>query len=222
MKAMILAAGRGTRLAPLTDRLPKPLIEAGGTTLIERHLRRLAAVGVAEVVVNLAHLGELIAGRLGDGSAYGLGIAYSREPDGPLETGGGIARALPLLGAAPFLLVNADTWTDYPFEALLGSAQDGCPARLVLVPNPAHHPRGDFQLQHGLACRGECQPFTYAGIGRFDPALFARAPGPRFPLAPLLFELAAGGRLAAERYDGPWYDVGTPERLAALRAAVGP
>lgn len=219
MKAMILAAGRGTRLAPLTDTLPKPLVEIGGETLIERHLRRLAAAGYREVVINLAHLGHMIAARLGDGSAYGLRIAWSHEPDGPLETGGGIARALPLLGTAPFLVVNADVWTDCPFAPpRLGA---GLRASLVLVANPAHHPRGDFTPQDGHAARLASNTHTYAGIGVYDPAVFAGAADTHFPLAPLLFALAARDELGCTVHEGRWFDIGTLERLAAARAAVG-
>jgi N-acetyl-alpha-D-muramate 1-phosphate uridylyltransferase len=219
MKVMILAAGLGRRLAPLTDSVPKPLLEIGGTTLIERHLVRLAADGFDDVVVNLAHLGELIAGRLGDGRRYGVRIAYSRESDGPLETGGGIANALPLLGSAPFAVVNADIWTDFPFATLRAA---GHPAHVVLVPNPADRADGDFTLRGKRVERGRRNTATYAGIGVFDPALFARPTQARFPLAPLLFELAATGRLAGELYTGRWFDIGTPARLASARAQAEP
>lgn len=217
MKVMILAAGRGRRLAPLTDALPKPLLEVAGTTLIERHLGRLAAAGFSDVVINLAHLGHLIETRLGDGRRYGLRIVYSHEADGALETGGGIAHALPLLGTAHFAVVNADIWTDYPFTDL--RPRDG-PAHLVLVPNPADHTTGDFTLADGRAEHHAHNTATYAGIAVFDPALFVRPAGSRFPLAPLLFELARAGHLSGELYAGRWFDVGTPARLQAARRAV--
>ena len=214
---MILAAGRGQRLAPLTDTLPKPLVEVGETTLIERHLARLATAGIREIVINVAHLGHLIEACLGDGRAYGVSITYSREACGPLETGGGIARALPLLGNAPFVVVNADVWTDFPFH--LGSTS-AAPAHLVLVENPAHHPDGDFNLNGDRATRGAPHRYTYAGIGVFAPSLFHGCSTPRFALAPLLFELAEAGRLSAEIHHGRWFDIGTAERLQAARRAV--
>lgn len=217
VKAMILAAGRGQRLAPLTDTLPKPLVEVAGVTLIERHVLRLAAAGMRELVINVSHLGHLIEAHLGDGGRLGVSIRYSREPDGPLETGGGIARALPLLGDAPFVLVNADVWTDFAFDFQPRRAD---PAHLVLIPNPVHHPRGDFSLAGDRARRDEPRTHTYAGLGVFTPGLFAgRGDGP-FPLAPLLFELGAAGRLGAEVHAGRWFDIGTHERLAEARRAV--
>lgn len=218
MKAMILAAGRGARLAPLTDTLPKPLVEIGGETLIERHLRRLVAAGYSEVVINVAHLAQLLEDRLGDGSRYGAAIVYSRESDGPLETGGGIARALPLLGPGPFLVVNADIWTDYPFGP---EVLDGVPARIVLIPNPSHHPRGDFTPDGTRARRRSSNTHTYAGIGIFEPALFGDPETAHFPLAPLLFELAAEGRLSCAVHTGCWFDIGTFGRLEEARARIG-
>jgi MurNAc alpha-1-phosphate uridylyltransferase len=214
---MILAAGRGTRLAPLTATVPKPLIEVGGETLIERHLRRLAAAGVRDVVINLAHLGALIEARLGNGEARGLRIAYSREGDAPLETGGGIARALPLLGDAPFLVVNADIWTEFPFDRLQSPA---APAHLVVVPNPPHNPDGDFRANGCGLERRAPRPYTYAGIGIFSPALFAGRDD-AFPLGSLLFELAREGRLTGEIFRGRWFDIGTPDRLEAARRVAG-
>ena len=215
---MILAAGRGQRLAPLTDTVPKALVEVGGETLIERHLRRLAAAGIREVVVNVSHLGALIEAGLGDGRAYGVAITYSREPDGPLETAGGIAHALPLLGDAPFLVVNADVWTDLPFP--VSHALDD-PAHLLLIDNPPHHPTGDFNLSGDRVRRGAPHAYTYAGLGVFTPALFKGLKTRHFPLAPLLFELAEAGRLSGEIQPGRWFDIGTLERLAATRTAVG-
>lgn len=215
---MILAAGRGQRLAPLTDTLPKPLVEIGGTTLIERHVARLVAAGFHDIVINIAHLGALIEARLGDGAAHGARIVYSREPEGALETGGGIARALPLLGDAPFLVVNADVWTDCPFDF---ERRPAGAAHLVLIANPVHHPLGDFNLAGTRVTRTAPYPYTYAGIGVFEPALFRHPPGERFPLAPLLFSLAAAGRLSGEVHRGQWFDIGTLERLASARAALG-
>ncbi len=214
---MILAAGRGQRLAPLTDTLPKPLVEVGGTTLIERHVTRLCAAGLRDIVINVAHLGALIEARLGDGAAYGARIVYSRETEGALETGGGIARALPLLGDAPFVVVNADVWTDHDFD--FGQRPAGA-AHLVLIPNPPHHPQGDFNLDGARVTRGAPHACTYAGIGVFEPALFRDHAAQHFPLAPLLFELSAAGRLSGEIHPGRWFDIGTLERLAAARAAV--
>jgi MurNAc alpha-1-phosphate uridylyltransferase len=217
---MLLAAGRGERLRPLTDTTPKPLLEAGGRTLIEWQIERLLAAGVRDFVVNLAHLGAQIEQRLGDGRRHGARIAYSREPAGALETGGGIHRALPMLGAAPFLVANADVWIELDFGSLRLPADDL--GHLVLVPNPPHHPRGDFALSDGRVAATGPATHTYAGIALLSPALFAElAPG-RFPLAPLLRAAAAAGRLGGTVYDGCWIDVGTPERLAAagLRAAA--
>lgn len=214
---MILAAGRGQRLAPLTDTLPKPLVEVSGETLIERHVARLAAAGIGDIVINVAHLGHMIEERLGDGRHLGVRIRYSREPDGPLETGGGIARALPLLGDAPFVVVNADVWTDFDF-GFTARAED--PAHLVLVPNPPHHPDGDFSLVGGRARRDGPRTCTYAGLGVFAPGLFDGRVERHFPLAPLLFELAAADRLGAQLHTGRWFDIGTLERLEAARSAV--
>lgn len=217
MKAMILAAGRGRRLAPLTDRLPKPLIEVGGTTLIERHLSRLAAAGIRDVVINVAHQGDLIEAHLGRGHALGVSIVYSREPDGPLETGGGIARALPLLGSAPFLVVNGDIWTDCRLPSVL---PPNAQAHLVLVPNPPHHPAGDFDIEDGRVTRAARTRYTYAGIGIYTPGPFAPPSEMRFPLAPLLFKLCDAGALSAEIHRGLWFDIGTLERLQMARAVV--
>ena len=214
---MILAAGRGQRLAPLTDMLPKALVEIGGTTLIERHLARLATAGICDIVINVSHLGPLIEARLGDGRAQGVAIAYSREPDGPLETGGGIVHALPLLGDAPFLVVNADVWTDFTFRFASAPLS---PAHLVLIENPPHHPAGDFSLSGDQVGRGIPYAYTYAGIGVFAPSLFRGRDTGRFPLAPLLFELAAAGRLSGEIHHGRWFDIGTAERLETARMAV--
>jgi MurNAc alpha-1-phosphate uridylyltransferase len=218
MKAMILAAGRGERMRPLTDATPKPLLRIGGQTMIERHVHALARAGIRQLVINHAHLGEQIMQALGDGSAYGVEIAYSPEPDGALETGGGIFNALPLLGAEPFLVVNADIWTDYPFTGL--SAEIEGLAHLVMVDNPAHHPGGDFSLSGGrLAQRGPAM-LTFSGIGIYRPELFAGCTPGAFPLAPLLRTAMDAGQVSGEQYTGSWFDVGTPERLEAINRVV--
>jgi MurNAc alpha-1-phosphate uridylyltransferase len=218
MKAMILAAGRGERLRPLTDETPKPLLDVDGRPLIEVHLDRLAAAGFREVVVNLGWLGERIEDALGDGARWGLRIHYSREGWPALETGGGLREALPLLEPGPFLVVNGDVWDDVDVGALTLPARSL--AHLVMVPNPAHNPGGDFRLSDGRLRALEGGPgdaLTYSGIALFEPALFAARPRGRFPLAPLLREAIAAGRATGVRHDGDWDDVGTPERLTALR-----
>ncbi|MDX5332467.1 MAG: nucleotidyltransferase family protein [Gammaproteobacteria bacterium] len=216
MKAMILAAGRGERMRPLTDTTPKPLLAAGGKRLIEYHLDALRAGGFREVVINTAHLGHQLEDALGDGRRHGLHITYSHEPPGALETGGGIRHALPLLGDAPFLVVNGDVWCDYPLAPHTLAGNDL--AHLVLVDNPAHHPQGDFHLAAGrVHCSGGPR-LTFSGIGYYHPALFRELEDGRFPLAPLLREAMEAGRVSGEHHRGHWSDVGTPERLAALDA----
>lgn len=216
MKAFILAAGRGERMRPLTDHTPKPLLLAGGKPLIVWHLERLAAAGFREIVINHAHLGAQIEQTLGDGSRWGLHIRYSPEPPGALETAGGIASALPLLGDEPFLVVNGDIYCDMDFGHFFGSTVTG--AHLVMVANPAHHSGGDFNLdgQRVVYAHGE-QTLTYAGIGIFSPAFFVDVkPGTIMKLRPLLDAAIAAGTLTGERYAGRWVDVGTPQRLAEL------
>jgi N-acetyl-alpha-D-muramate 1-phosphate uridylyltransferase len=220
MRAMLLAAGRGERLRPLTDHTPKPLLQVRGKPLIEWHLEALARAGVREVVINLAWLGGLIRTAVGGGERFGLRIAYSEEPEGALETGGGIFQALPLLGDGPFLVVNADTCTDIDFRRLTIAA--GALAHLVLVPNPGHHPRGDFSLQDGLVRESGEPRYTYSGIGLYRAELFAASAPGRFPLLPLLRAAIAAGRLRGELYAGEWTDVGTVERLEALNRRHGP
>ncbi len=215
MKAMILAAGRGERMRPLTDTLPKPLLEAGGRSLIEHHIHALAAAGFEQLLINHAYLGTLIESHLGDGARHGVRISYSREGESGLETGGGILRALSWLGPEPFLIVNADIWTDFPFAALPMEPQGL--AHLVLVDNPAHHPQGDFALAGGQVANDGEHRLTYSGIAVLRPELFAdQAPG-RFPLAPLLRAAAADGRVSGEHHAGDWRDIGTPASLDALR-----
>lgn len=215
MRAMILAAGRGERLRPLTDSVPKPLIEAGDKPLVAWHLERLAAAGITNVVINLAHLGEKIEATLGDGSAFGVHIHYSREPDGALETGGGIRQALPLLGDEPFLLLNGDVWTDLDLRRLPRRIPGR--AHLVLVPNPPGKPRGDFALQDNKVRNDVNAGLTYAGIAVLRPELVAGHPPGRFSLAPLLRCAAEAGEVTGQRFDGAWFDVGVPQRLEALR-----
>lgn len=213
MRAMILAAGRGERMRPLTDHTPKPLLPVGGRFLIDYHLRALAQAGFREVVINHAHLGEQIIEALGDGSAYGLRILYSPEQPA-LETGGGIFRALPLLGEEPFLVINGDIWTDYPL-ARLRTCQPVL-AHLVLVDNPPQHPQGDFVLHHGQVSDDAEARLTFSGIGVYRPALFAACHDGPFPLAPLLRRAMGEGAVSGEHYQGQWWDIGTPERLAQL------
>jgi MurNAc alpha-1-phosphate uridylyltransferase len=222
MKAMILAAGRGERMRPLTDTCPKPLLCIAGKPLIVWHLERLAKAGIREVVINHAHLGEQIEAVLGDGEAWGLSIAYSPEPPGALETAGGIAQSLPLLGDAPFLVVNGDIYCDWnPAQARLA---DTDLAHLVMVPNPPQHPAGDFTLEGTKVGAGGTagEPkLTFSGIGIYRPALFdAVVRGQSAKLAPLLREAMSTGRVSGELHLGRWEDVGTPERLRALDAEI--
>lgn len=222
MKAMILAAGRGERMRPLTDTCPKPLLQAGGEPLIGWHLRRLKAAGFTEIVINHAWLGAKIEAALGSGAAYGVHIAYSPEGEKGLETAGGIATALPLLGDGPFIVVNGDVYTDYPFARLLAQAPqlraDGVLAHLVLTSNPEHNPNGDFSLD--AAGRVHDAPgLTFSGIGVYHPALFANTPpGAPAKLAPLLRAAMARGQVSGECWNGQWLDVGTPARLEHARA----
>jgi MurNAc alpha-1-phosphate uridylyltransferase len=214
MKAMVLAAGRGERMRPLTDHTPKPLLSAGGRPLIAWHLEALARAGICEVVVNVSWLGAQIRAALGDGRAFGVRIHYSEEGSPPLETGGGIFRALSLLGPAPFLVVNGDTFNDIDLGSLhLSAAAD---ARLVMVTNPPQHPRGDFVLLGEQLALGHGPTLTYSGVGIFNPALFAGCTDGQFPLLPLLKRAIAAGRLQGQHHTGQWSDIGTPERLAAL------
>lgn len=220
MKAMILAAGKGERLRPLTLHTPKPLVRAAGVPLIEYHIRALAAAGFRELVINHAWLGQQIEDYLGDGARFGVSIRYSAEGE-PLETGGGIFRALPLLGDEPFLVVNGDIYCDYPF-ARAQQPLNGL-AYLVLVDNPAHHPDGDFKLRQGQVsdADGEGGCLTYSGIAVLSPALFAGCQPGAFKLAPLLRRAMAEGRVGGEHFDGHWIDVGTHERLAEVEQLIG-
>ncbi|WP_153117072.1 N-acetylmuramate alpha-1-phosphate uridylyltransferase MurU [Rhodocyclus tenuis] len=247
MKTLIFAAGRGERMRPLTDTTPKPLLVAGGKPLIVWHLERLAAAGLTEVVINCAHLADKLEAALGDGSAFGVAIRWSREPAGALETAGGIAWALPLLGAEPFLVINGDVWCDWDVARApaIGNAlaTRGHDAHLLMVDNPQQHPGGDFLLaDKALRFARDAAPtlrasdrgttaetllpaapgtLTYAGIGVFSPALVSGVErGAVMKLRPLLDAAIAAGRLGGERHTGRWVDVGTPERLAELDRAL--
>ncbi len=221
---MILAAGRGERMRPFSNALPKALLPAGDKPLIEWILENLAAAGFNEIVINHAHLGSLIKSALADGARFGVHLAYSPEKEA-LETAGGIANALPLLGDEPFLVVNADIFCELDFKLLLpklpSMAESGYLAHLVLVDNPEHHPQGDFGLTQGKVTLAGQQKLTYSGIGLYRPAFFVNvARGTKAKLAPLLHAQIEAGKVSGERYRGLWMDVGTPERLHELDALL--
>jgi MurNAc alpha-1-phosphate uridylyltransferase len=220
MKAMILAAGRGERMRPLTDTTPKPLLQVAGKPLIVRLIEHLAAAEIRELVINHAHLGQKIEAALGDGRQLGVAIRYSPEREA-LETAGGIANALPLIGEDPFLAVNGDLFCDFDFSTLRNLDMSGTLAHLVLVENPPQHPRGDFALS-GARVVSEGEPrLTFSGVGLYRPELFKDIPvGAKAKLAPLLIEAMAEGRVSGEQFHGEWHDVGTPERLRALNAGL--
>lgn len=217
MRAMILAAGRGERMRPLTDQTPKPLLQVAGKALLIWHLEQLRAAGVTDLVINHAWLGEQIEAALGDGSAFGVRIQWSREAEA-LETLGGIVKALPLLGAEPFLVVNGDIWCDYSYAHLQLPA--GCLAKLVLVDNPPQHPNGDFALVNGVLHADGASKLTFSGIGLYHPDLFAGCVVEKARLAPLLRQAMALHKIAGEHYRGQWHDVGTPARLQELDAQL--
>jgi MurNAc alpha-1-phosphate uridylyltransferase len=226
MKAMILAAGLGTRMRPLTDRTPKPMLLVAGKPLIEYHVRNCARAGVTEIVINHAYLGEQIENYLGDGKKFGCAIEYSREGE-PLDTGGGIFRALPLLGKKPFIAMNADAWTDYPFGNLLDvslekmSGKEAVLAHLVMTDNPSQHPQGDFYLRDGLLSdAGEGDKLTWTGLRIIDPVLFANCSDGVFSIVPLLKKAMSEGRVSGEYYGGRWFDIGTPQRLREINELV--
>ena len=213
---MILAAGRGERMRPLTDSLPKPLLEVNGQALIVRQIEHLARAGIGEIVINVAHLGHMIEHTLGDGQAYGVNIAYSREASA-LETAGGIAYALDLLGNAPFLAVNSDIYCDFDYASLIAKSPELQAACLVLVDNPEHHPEGDFYLERNSIVTGGQTKLTFSGIGLYRPSLFASiVRGQPAKLAPLLRSAIEAGKVEGIHHRGTWVDVGTPERLAEL------
>lgn len=219
MKAMILAAGRGERMRPLTDATAKPLLPVAGKPLIQYHLENLAAVGIDDVVINLAWKGELIRESLGDGAHFGVRITYSDEGDRALETGGGVYKALPLLGTDPFIVVSGDVWTDYPLLQLRHALADSDLAHFVVVANPDFHVRGDFGLRNGRLTR-DGERFTYANIGIFRPEFFSSCTPGRFALAPVMYEWIDRGRVSGELYAGRWCNVGTPTQLAKLDIAL--
>ena len=216
---MILAAGRGERLRPLTDRIPKSLVEVRGETLLERHLRDVQAAGIRTVVINLGWLGDRIVECVGSGEQYGLDVIYSDEGEHVLETGGGIHRALPHLGDEPFLVVNADIYTDTPVPRV--EIAPGHLGHLVMVPTPDYREHGDFDIEDGLIRNGECALYTFSGVAVYRPEFFDGCEAGRFPLAPMLREAADRGQLSGSLYEGFWADVGTPERLAALQDRPG-
>lgn len=213
MKAMILAAGRGERMRPLTDLLPKPLLAAGGKPLIVHHIEKLAAAGVTQLVINHAWLGHKLVAALGDGSALGVSIHWSAE-ESALETAGGIVQALPLLGSEPFLVINGDTWLDLDYRALVNQPLGDDLAHLWLVPNPPQHPQGDFSLQAGRVL--DTPALTFSGVGLYHPAAFAGLPCGARKLAPLLRDWMAQGRVGGSLLAGEWRDIGTVDRLREL------
>ena len=215
MRAMILAAGRGERLRPLTDHTPKPLLEVGGHTLIGHHLQKLAQAGFREVVINLSHLGDMICESLGNGSKWGLNIHYSPEPEEALNTGGGIQQALPLLGDAPFAVINADIFTHYPFSRLRAIKCDQ--AHLIMVPNPDHNPKGDFAPQGGHIDPDSEPRYTFSGISVYNPRFFESTSRGRFSVVPMMISAAQEGKVTGELYRGLWHDIGTKQRLKTLR-----
>ncbi len=223
MKAMILAAGLGTRMRPLTDSLPKPLLQAGGKTLIEHHLLNLAAGGITHIIINHFYLGEKIEQALGDGSAYGVRIQYSPEST-RLETAGGIVKALPLLGQDSFIVVNGDIWTDYSFASLQPVDGINTLARLVMIDNPEHNPAGDFNLGANNhlqeSATADSHALTFSGISVLHSNFFKDLSEEPRPLAPLLRAAIAIGKVEGEYYTGRWFDIGTPERLRELDAIL--
>ena len=217
MKTIILAAGRGERMQPLTDTTPKPLLKAGKKRLIEYTIDALVQAGLRDIVINHAHLGAQFPATLGDGKRYGARIQYSDEHEGRLETAGGIINALPLLGEAPFLVVNGDIWTDYPFAHLANKTlTETQRCHLILVANPEHNPKGDFALSSGLLSDMGSEKYTYSGVGLYHPALFANLPAKSMPLKPILMKAIELNQAYGEIYQGQWSDIGTVSRLNAL------
>lgn len=217
MKAMILAAGRGLRLRPLTDKTPKPLLSVANQPLITHQVLKLAKIGIKEIVINVSYQAKQIIDTLGDGQAYGVKIEYSFEPTA-LETGGGICQALPILGSGPFIVVSADIWTDFPLERLLShSLNSNALAHLILVDNPSFHPQGDFHLTPSglLNLDDASHKSTFASLGIYHPTLFKGKSG-SFPLSSLLYEYIAEQRITGEHYKGLWFNIGTPTELERL------
>ncbi|MEM7431969.1 MAG: N-acetylmuramate alpha-1-phosphate uridylyltransferase MurU [Pseudomonadota bacterium] len=214
MKAMLLAAGRGERLRPLTDTTPKALVEVRGKPLIDYHLEALGRAGCEQVVINLGWLGNKILDHVGDGGRFGVRVVFSPEGENILETGGGILRALPMLGSDPFVVMNGDVFTDMPVPST--DLADGSLAKLILVPTPDYKQRGDFDLKGDRVVSSDEPLLTFSGVAVYEPEFFNGCEPGRFPLAPMFYQLADEGRLQGERYDGVWEDVGTKERLDAL------
>ncbi|MEE4296522.1 MAG: nucleotidyltransferase family protein [Wenzhouxiangella sp.] len=219
MKAIILAAGRGERLRPLTDQTPKPLIEVGGQPLIAHHLHHLASAGIDQVVINLAWLGQQIRDAVGDGCQFGLQVSYSAEPEGALETAGGIIQALPLLGDEPFVMISADVYCDFSLERLC-EMQLNHLGHLVMVDNPSHHPEGDFGLDEGGQLNRGQAALTFSGIALLHPGLFTGWPPGRRALRPVLEKALGAGQLTGEHHTGLWSDIGTIERLDDIRRKI--
>lgn len=217
MNAMILSAGRGERMRPLTDKTPKPLLKVHGKSLIVWHIERLASLGFSQIVINIDHLGEMIINNLGDGSKWGVNLLYSDErQSGALESAGGIIKALPLIESEKFLVVNGDIWCDYEFETGYDLGDDL--AHLILVKNPQHNPEGDFALHKNRISNDTKGRYTFSGIGYYSAKLFEGLENKKMPLAPILREAAENGRVSGSLYDGKWYDIGTPERLKEINA----
>ena len=215
MKAMILCAGRGERMRPLTDVLPKPLLEVQGKSLIVWHVESLAKAGFKEIIINIAHLGYKIPQALGDGSRWEVDIIYSDEQDsGALESAGGIIKALPLLGDEPFLVVNGDIFCDYEFDTSFNL--DNNLAHLILVPNPAHNPSGDFGLKDACVLNEDKNKYTFSGIGYYNPKLFKNLDVKKSALAPLLRESIKNKKISGELFSALWHDIGTPQRLKEI------
>ena len=221
MKAMVLAAGFGNRLRPLTDHTPKPLLPIGGKPMIVHHLEKLAAGGFKEVVINLGHLGHKIPEALGDGSTWGLSIAYSDEGPAPLETGGGLTKALPLLGDEPFLLVNGDVWSDLDFSSIPSSLAENDLATLFLVPKPGWREKGDFSLSNSRVVESERPEYLYAGIALYHPKILDEAKVEKFSIVPRLKSAISKNLVGGILFSGEWDDVGTPDRLSALQSKYG-
>lgn len=221
MKAMVLAAGFGNRLRPLTDHTPKPLLPIGGKPMIVHHLEKLAAAGFKEVVINLGHLGHKIPEALGDGSSWGLSIAYSDEGPDPLETGGGLAKALPLLGDEPFLLVNGDVWSDLDFSTIPTSLAENDLATLYLVQKPRWREKGDFSLSRSRVVESEIPEYLYAGIALYHPKILEGAKVEKFSIVPRLKSAISKNLVGGILFSGEWDDVGTPDRLSALQSKYG-
>jgi len=215
MKAMILAAGRGERMRPLTDVLPKPLLEVHGKALIVWHLEKLALAGFKDIIINIAHLGYKIPETLGCGLRWGVNIIYSDEQEsGALESAGGIIKALPLLGNEPFLVLNGDIFCDYEFDANFNLGNNL--AHLILVPNPAHNPNGDFGLKNACVLNDDNKKWTFSGIGYYNPLLFKNSDVKKSALAPLLRVEIDNKNITGELYSGIWHDIGTPQRLKEI------